>query len=267
MSHSKESGAIQLVCDGGLPPPSASEATVSPYVPFAGGLRLQGWTAWRWLPLALLALAAVALSADCAIAQWFPQRHYPSILADLIQLSEVFGHGVGVILLAVTIYHLDVGGRFRLPRLLLCSLGAGMAANGVKMLLARTRPRYFEFDGDVLATFSGWLPLGRGGSAVQSFPSGHTATAVGLAVVLSCLYPRGRRLFAALAILVACQRMQSGSHYLSDVLVAAAVGMVVARAFLEPGWLARQIERLEARWQRQPTPSASESGPRLSDAA
>ncbi len=203
--------------------------------------------AWRWLPLALLALAAMALAVDDVVAQWIFQRNYPIHVAELIQRSEVFGHGLGVVVLVIVIYQLDAGRRWALPRVLLCSLGAGMTANGVKMLVARTRPRFFGFEEDILATFTGWLPLGRGGVLSQSFPSSHTATAVGLAVALAWLYPRGRWIFATLAILAACQRMQSRSHYLSDVLVGAAIGLVVAWTCLGSGWTARQIDRLQSR--------------------
>jgi len=209
--------------------------------------------AWRWLLLALLALAAGALAIDCSIAQWFSQRNYPKLLAELIQLCEPFGHGLGVLVLALLIYQLDTTHRWVLPRVLVCSLGAGMTANGIKMLIARTRPRHFDFEGNVLATFGEWFPLGQGGAATQSFPSAHTATAFGFAVALAWLYPQGRRMFGILAVLVACQRLQSGSHYLSDVLVGATVGLVVARACLGPGWLATQFDRLESRFPPSPT--------------
>jgi membrane-associated phospholipid phosphatase len=211
-----------------------------------------------WVPLALLALAAVALAIDCPLAQWFPHRHYPRLLAQLIDLSEVFGHGIGVAVLAIVIYQLDLGRRWAVPRVLLCSLGAGMTVNVVKMLIARTRPRFFDFEGEVAATFAGWMPLGRGGAALQSFPSGHMATAVGFAVALAWLYPRGRWIFGSLAVLAGCQRMQSSSHYLSDVLIGAAVGLFVARACIGPGRLATQLARLEARWKKPSTPASSD---------
>ena len=68
---------------------------------------------------------------------------------------------------------------------------------------------------------------------MQSFPSAHTATAVGLAIGLSWMYPRGRWLFAVFAALVACQRMQSCAHYLSDTLFGATVGFLVATVCIE----------------------------------
>lgn len=217
--------------------------------------------AWRWLPLALLALAPAGLLVDCSLAQWFPQRHYPRLLADLIEVCEPFGNGLGVLILVGLIYQLDTERRWALPRVLACSLGAGMVANVIKMLIARTRPGSFDFEGGVLATFSQWLPLGSGGAAAQSFPSAHTATAFGLAVVLGRLYPSGRSTFGVLAAVVALQRMQSSSHYLTDILVGAAVGIVVARACLDSNWLASRFERWESRLKQPPADLPRNSDP------
>ncbi len=223
-------------------PPSEAEPPAAP----SCRTPAKGPAGWPWLPPALLAVALVAMAADGGIAQWFLEGNYPKVVAELIEVCEAFGNGFGVMLLALVVYQLDVGRRRMLPRLLACSLGAGIAANVVKLLVARTRPYAFDFEGGVLATFGEWFPFLRGGAAVQSFPSGHTATAAGLAVALTWLYPRGRWMFALLAVLVACQRMQSGSHYPSDVLVGAAVGLVVARACLGPGWLAPWFDRFES---------------------
>ncbi len=206
----------------------------------------RGGAGWPWLPPALLVVAAMVMAADGSIAQWFLQSNYPKLLAEFIEVCEPFGNGFGVMLLALVVYQLDVAHRRALPRLLACSLGAGIAANGIKLVIARTRPYAFDFEGGALATFGGWFPFLRGGAAVQSFPSGHTATAVGLAAALAWLYPRGRWTFAVLAVLVACQRMHSGSHYLSDVLVGGALGLIFARACLGPGWLATSFDRFEA---------------------
>ncbi|MBC8115904.1 MAG: phosphatase PAP2 family protein, partial [Candidatus Saccharimonas sp.] len=52
-------------------------------------------------------------------------------------------------------------------------------------------------------------------------------TAVGLAVVLAAWYPRGRWLFATLAVLVGMNRMQCLAHFPSDVFSGAALGWIV----------------------------------------
>ena len=101
-------------------------------------------------------------------------------------------------------------------------------------------------DGGVAESFGRWFPLLGEGSAGQSFPSAHTATAVGLAIALSWLYPRGRWMFATLALLVACQRIESGYHFASDTIFGAAVGLFIAIACLKNGRLARRFDRIEA---------------------
>jgi membrane-associated phospholipid phosphatase len=86
-----------------------------------------------------------------------------------------------------------------------------------------------------------------GGSAQQGFPSSHTATAAGLAIVLAYFYPRGRWLFPALVVLVAGQRLIDQFHFLSDTFWGAAVGCIFAPLCVYGSGLARGFDRLEER--------------------
>jgi membrane-associated phospholipid phosphatase len=150
-----------------------------------------------------------------------------------------------VLLVVLLVFVLDPWRRWALPRLLLTSLGAGLVVDVVKLSIARVRPHHFDFGGSVWATFGCWFPLGRDGSGLQSFPSGHTATAIGLAFVLAWLYPRGRWVFLALVLLVGVQRVVSGAHYLSDVIVGATIGCTTAFVCLHAGPLASFLDRWE----------------------
>jgi len=205
--------------------------------------------AGRWrdllLPAVLLAGSLVALSVDSPISQWFAAGHCPGFLRECFELVEPFGNGLGVIVIVAAVAMLDPFRRAAVPRIMAASLGAGLTADIVKLMIARTRPCQFTFQGDVWDTFGGFFPLISAGSGGQSFPSAHTATAVGLAVVLSRLYPRGRGLFVVLAVLVACQRVQGGAHYLSDTLVGAAVRCIVGAACLHRGLLGAWFVRYE----------------------
>ena len=193
-----------------------------------------------------VAATAAALLVDCPLSSWCVSAHYPGLLKKLLTIAEPFGHGLGVLVIAVTIYLLDPRRRPLLARMMVMSLGAGLTADGLKLLIVRTRPRVFSFEGGVAETFGGWLPLFGSGSHQQSFPSAHAATAVGLAIALVWVYPRGRWLFASLAVLVVCQRIASGNHYLSDTVFGAAIGVLVAHGCLSNPWVAQQFERLEA---------------------
>ena len=203
-----------------------------------------------WLaPAALLAAAGLAVSCDCRLAAWCLRVDVPGEVRKLLQVGELFGHGLGVLLAAALIHQLD-GRRWAVSRLLVCALGAGLAADVIKMTIARTRPHHHDLATGAWASFTTWLPLTSEGSVGQSFPSAHVATCVGMCVALTWLYPRGKVLFAVLAVLTACARIQAGAHYLSDVFCGAAVGLLVAR------WLLKNLDALngqqEAPEGRQP---------------
>ena len=123
-------------------------------------------------------------------------------------------------------------------------------ANLLKMIIVRSRPNDvpLDFHGSVWATFGHWLPMFSGQSGLQSFPSAHTAAAAGLAAALIWLYPQGRLLFTLLAVLVGCQRIVSGAHFPSDVLIGAAAGCLAATFFLHVGRLPVWFDRWESRW-------------------
>lgn len=179
--------------------------------------------------------AGVAISFyDERICQFFVQNRLPSDLKRLIDLSEVMAHGltVAVILLLVHCVALQVRPIFWW--LVACPLAGGIAANLAKSMVSRIRPYKFwdlQAAPDGLAdSLVGWLPILESGylreSWRQSFPSGHTATAFSLAVALSWAFPRGRIIFYFLAGLAGLQRIVSNSHWPSDVLVGAAIGLL-----------------------------------------
>jgi membrane-associated phospholipid phosphatase len=189
-----------------------------------------------WLFLltgALLVVGLAALGVDCRLAQWLAEGRCPKSLDQFLARAELLGRGECVLLVALIVYQLDASRRWAAAWVLACPLLSGLAADLVKLSIARVRPHNFDFAGDVWSTFGGWFPLTSAGSAGQSFPSAHAATAVGLAVALAWLYPAGKRVFVVLAVLVACQRVESGAHYLSDVLCGAAVGCAVAGGCLK----------------------------------
>ena len=57
---------------------------------------------------------------------------------------------------------------------------------------------------------------------------------MGLAIALAAIYPRGRWLFAAFALLACLQRIHALAHFPSDILAGAAIGCLVG-ALCAPG--------------------------------
>ena len=204
------------------------------------------------LILALLALPAFAL--DISLARYVAQVNLPGDVRDLVRISEVFAHGLGVALILITVLVLVPERRRHVLRLFACAAGSGCLALLIKNTIARRRPQSLhmqDWQGSVWSTFEGWAPWisgqGSGGNHLQSFPSGHTATAVGLAVGLAFLWPRGRWLFASFAALAALQRIDCGAHFLSDTLVAAALACLVAGFCIDRRAVGKHFDRWEAK--------------------
>lgn len=189
--------------------------------------------------LVLLISAALAFWViDLPLARWcFEHRSgWVKPWRDLykgVMLSEIFGHFWGAVLALVAIAVLDRKNRTKIPRCLAALILAGLAPNLIKFFFIRYRPRYFfnpEFSGPVETVWQtlGGFTWGNTESAFQSFPSGHSALAAALAVVLYHLYPQGRRFFAALVVLVMAQRVVSAAHFPGDTLAGAALGLFCA---------------------------------------
>jgi membrane-associated phospholipid phosphatase len=60
-----------------------------------------------------------------------------------------------------------------------------------------------------------------------SMPSGHAMSAFATAAVLGSEYPRAAPVFYLLASWVALARVQEGTHWVSDVLVGSALGLLI----------------------------------------
>jgi undecaprenyl-diphosphatase len=111
--------------------------------------------------------------------------------------------------------------------------GSGIVTILLKILFGRARPRLLDTDFGM-----SWF---RFGSDWSSFPSGHSNTAVAVALAIGALWPRWRRPLLVVAAIVAASRVVIGAHYLSDTLAGALVAVVttfyLARWFRRKGWL------------------------------
>ncbi|MFM8434337.1 MAG: phosphatase PAP2 family protein [Planctomycetia bacterium] len=220
----------------------------------------------------LLAIAAacvvaglLAFAIDLPVARWCKQRPtpLPSELLRLLNLAEVFAHGLGVTALIITLLVSDpalaaplpgrpAGPRGNFLRLVGAAAVGGLVVDLVKACVERVRPNSAN-----LAAIDS--PLGTFGSGalaepfkhaaqLMSFPSGHAAAAAGLAAALGWKYPRGRPAFAALAVLSAAQRVATSAHYPSDVCFGAAIGILAAAALVggRPPWSRSVAETADA---------------------
>lgn len=180
---------------------------------------------------------------DAVAIDWFCNEGQPGDLKKLISLFEIFGHGTGVLVVAVLVRVLDPEGTGRSLKVLASGFVAGLVVICVKPFLIRIRPSKLQaLVGDAASSESmvgfrwstDFLPESIDAShgffhdALHSFPSGHTASACALAWCLSRMYPNGRFAFWGFAAMVAVQRLFAQAHYLSDTIAGAMVGVWVA---------------------------------------
>ncbi len=99
---------------------------------------------------------------------------------------------------------------------------SGILVDIIKAVAGRFRPEMYFKEGAY--GFDFWHISHN----MTSFPSGHSATALGTAVALALLYPRYRGLFILCGFLIMISRVIVVRHYPSDVFVGAFIGAVIS---------------------------------------
>jgi membrane-associated phospholipid phosphatase len=202
---------------------------------------------WGALALALAGLAS--LLVDVRAAEFF-RAHLVGAARRRVRLVTDVAKGAHWLAAAFLIYGgvqlwmaiegETPGGRHAsdLALALLVSMVAASAIlHSIKLLLGRRRPRdHFEHGLYGLR----WLALD---TQYDSFPSGHAVTIFCVATIASAALPQFAPAWFAIAAFLALTRALLTSHYLSDVLIGAALGLIVARETLillfpqlVPGW-------------------------------
>jgi membrane-associated phospholipid phosphatase len=182
---------------------------------------------WIALAVTLVAVAASML-ADKAV---FDAVHDPRVYErDWGRLLRVTGFMGTWVALALAVGLHDAGARPALVRprrrawLLLLAPGvAGLAAEILKIVIRRERPALH----DGLYGFRPWSERTFSGGGL-AFPSSHTAVAFGGAAMLGFLFPRARWVGYVLAAGCGGTRIMARAHFLSDVVLAAGIGWLVA---------------------------------------
>ncbi|MBF0463801.1 MAG: phosphatase PAP2 family protein [Nitrospirae bacterium] len=159
----------------------------------------------------------------------FFQNHMPlcSLYNKITPFLNFIFHGVPQFTAAVLILIL---GRYRFKELyvpgkisLIALTASGLAVQAIKHLVGRGRPRVAE-------TFTALGPTLNGD--YDSFPSGHTVLAFTIAVLMTHYFPKFRIPAYMYAVFSAFHRVKTGSHFPSDVVAGAFVGVVVANIVL-----------------------------------
>lgn len=200
-------------------------ADLAPVPPVAYGL-LAAW---------IVAMIAVALLFDAEIARYADTL--PPIFRVIFEKvtrigtsGYVFAATVLGCLAALVVYVRRQGlarARAGLVAARAFYLFAVCAVSGLASVIIKTpigRPRPFLID--TYGPF-GFQPF-MFNAKFASFPSGHTITAFAMAVAIGFLAPRLRMPLIIIAVLVAISRLVLGSHYLSDTMGGALIGVLSA---------------------------------------
>lgn len=190
---------------------------------------------WKWLLILLLATLAIvaAFHFDETVRHWItqhPNREWKHFMSNVSRFGDWPAHVLaGLLLVALARWRGSKRWvRIGLTMIIACAL-AGIAARGVKIATGRARPS--------VKVELGWQGP-RLSSKYNSFPSGHTAASTAFFGVLLFVRPRLGLCLLPIPLLIAASRMYVAAHYLSDVVVAAILGLfcawLCARLLLEP---------------------------------
>ncbi|MFZ4524599.1 MAG: phosphatase PAP2 family protein [Chlorobium sp.] len=97
---------------------------------------------------------------------------------------------------------------------------SGLTTDLIKFIAGRARPKLYFSDQIFGFDFFRWE------HAWTSFPSGHSATAFSVAMLISILSPRWRTLSLVAGFMVAFSRIFLTQHYVSDVIAGSFLGMI-----------------------------------------
>lgn len=207
--------------------------------------------------LFLLVLSAVSWNLwDRSIADW--AFHLPRSWANAAGRLSALGEGVYWIVLVFAIGLTAVVRKKEAVaawalQAAAAIAGAGLAANVLKVIAGRARPR--ALDEGVWG-----FHFFEVGYRFASFPSGHAAIAAAVATSICLARPAAWPLAALLWMLLAGGRVLTGSHFVSDVLAGGAVGIAVSVLFSRWAWLDAQSNRFAARTRSVPAAAASTTG-------
>jgi len=178
---------------------------------------------------------------------------------ELLVLQQ-YGAIASLVIVGAIMWLQDPQRRRNLADLIAAVIVGAISVTFIKAIVGRPRPRdhmreiydHTDFlgpfgaaplqDSGVRHAWELWAPRV---SDIQSFPSSHTLYAVILSVFLLKLYPRLRPLLIAFPILVGFARVFFGSHYPTDVIAGACLGLIIGRLVVTSSLGKRVLDRLQ----------------------
>jgi len=202
-------------------------------------------TAYLLTALLVGGFCPLAMPFDQPISAFLRQMKLPGDLQKAISLSEAFAHGLGVAFILITVFVVAVNRRRAVSIAVLITALSGTTANVLKATVVRVRPHaeglQVKGHNEPISDPAEAVDLSYWDARQRSFPSGHAATAWGLAIGLSLVFWRGWWIFGMLAVLASVQRIESGAHFPSDVLAGMAIAFIIAAFTLATPAVRKQL--------------------------
>lgn len=204
-----------------------------------------------WLAgIALLTVPMVTL-VDVSVARWVAAHQPPREISDALDIMRIVSHGWGIFLVMAAIMLMAPTRRWHIPRLVALAMGGGAVATLAKMFVLRPRPNSMNLD--IASYDSAWLwafdwnleHIAAFDASTRAFPSSNLATATALTVGLWLVLPRGRYLFAIVWCGAFLQRLNCGSHYISDLFGGTAFGLLWSYTCLHPKLLGSLFDKMQ----------------------
>lgn len=254
-------------------PPNTPATDAPGPAPRATGPRGAPRRGWR-LPLALFVAGLLVIPLDGPISRIARGVQLGGDIRRELELLQQFGAPASVLIALLLTIALDPA---RARRFLDWAAAAGVVAVTAlagKAVIGRPRPKLDEphtflgpfrtFPLDVgdrdapeIANTYAWQLGADRVEQLWSMPSSHTTAAVVFAAFLATVWPRLGRFAAGFAALVMICRVLFGAHYVSDVLIGAALALAIARPMIANGigvrltdslWIRFVDRNAEPRW-------------------
>jgi len=151
-------------------------------------------------------------------------HHWTTLIAN--QLNKL-GNGLPYLIVAGLVFlgaviKKNKAAAWKTAYFILAIIISGLACDVLKVIAGRARP--YEFFTYGIYGFYFW----KFASNFWSLPSGHVVTISAIATAGYLLVRRFGWFFCLLVILVFCGRLMSRAHYLSDVVIGAYLGFIIA---------------------------------------
>lgn len=230
------------------------------------------WVAGGFLAVLIL------LPWDESISRAFRSVRFGGDIRRELEAAQQYGQALSSLLVAAVIWLQHPAGRRRLADWLAAFVITGILATFLKMFLGRPRPLLDEPDmflgplgayplGPEVGIRHAWEIWGGISSKLWSMPSSHSAYIAVMAVFIGSAYPRLRIIVYPMVAIVALARVQTGAHYLTDVIAGAALGIAICHTAVTFRWGQRLLDAIVRR-RNQPQPlAATPSGDAMPDAA